>query len=174
MRAGFALLSFLFPSPTLTPVQKAPEGAQFFPFLHGLIGSFAHSFIHPFVCSFIHSSVHPNPPRSARLLARTRRSPAVAPDPPPGLSPAPFPPRPLSRPIGAGWPGGAGAGAGPCSPTTPGGARGSGNAPRGCWGSGGRWRLRGVSCHAGPAWAAPAPLHRRSAEGSASAAAGPG
>lgn len=172
------MLCFAFCShpPTLTPLQKNARGGgvlsipSFLPsraswFFRPFIHSFVPTFVHSFIRTFIRVLPPPlgiwparaDPPRSCLTL-------------PAGLSPAPFPPRPPSRPIAAGWPGGAGTRAGPCSPTTPGSARGSGNAPRGCWaqaGAGGS-----VAFPATPGL--PGPRQRRSTEGCASAATGPG
>lgn len=161
----FARLSRL---PAIIPVQKAPRGKGSFTFPRSLfrvlVSSFASSFIHSLVHSF-HSS--PLQPGFEPARATPRVSGLTL---PPGLSPAPFPPCLLSGPIGTRGPGGAGGGAGPRFPTTPGCARGSGNAPRGCWAH--PDAVRSVALPATPGL--PGPCQRRFAEGRASAAAWPG
>lgn len=118
------------PLPTLTPAQKAPGRRRplysFVPFFRGLVGSFTRSFINSLVHSIHSPHLHPG-------FASARTTPRALAGPTP--HPASVPPRPAPPPF---WTNrslntGRGQGLGGASlHTTPGGARGSGNAPRGC------------------------------------------
>lgn len=162
------MLCFAFCShpPTLTPLQKNARGGgvlsipSFLPsraswFFHPFIHSFVPTFVHSFIRTFIRVLPPPlgiwparaDPPRSCLTL-------------PAGLSPAPFPPRPPLQ-TNCGWLAGRGRDqGGALLPHYPRQRPRLRKRAAGLLGSGRRWRLRGVSCHAGPAWAAPAPLHR--------------